>query len=153
MAEQLREQMLTEYGLDYSDFSVPEMIDSLKYSVFPNVIFYPTPGLALIQLFRPDGHDPDRALFDQMVLRPKPCDGSDFEVGAVVEIGEDELFADVPGIDAFLAKVLDQDTDIMRWQREGMYASHKGAQTLSTYQEARIRHIHTTLDKYLEKTK
>jgi len=153
MAGMLREQMLTEYGLDYSDFSVPEMIDSLKYSVFPNVIFYPTPGLALIQLFRPDGHDPDRALFDQMVLRPKPRHGSDFEVGAITEIGEDELFADVPGIDAFLAKVLDQDTNVMRWQREGMYASHKGAQTLSIYQEARIRHLHATLDKYLEKMK
>lgn len=150
MAGQLREQMLEQYDLDYSDFSVPEMIDSLKYTVFPNVIFYPTPGLALVQLFRPDGHDPDKALFDQMVLRPKPKDGGDFEVGAVVEISEEQLFADVPGLDPFLATVLDQDTDIMRWQREGMYASHKGAQTLGTYQEARIRHMHTTLDKYLE---
>ena len=85
-----------------------------------------------------------------MVLRPKPRDGGDFEVGTVVEISEEQLFADVPGLDPFLATVLDQDTDIMRWQREGMYASHKGAQTLGTYQEARIRHMHTTLDKYLE---
>lgn len=150
MAEQLKAQMKRDYGLDYSDFSVPEMIDSLKYNVFPNVIFYPAPGLALIQLFRPDGHDKDRAIFDQMVLRPKPADGSDFEVAEVIHVAEDEHFADVPGIDPFLASVLDQDTDIMRWQREGMYASGKGAETLSLYQESRIRHLHDTLDKYLE---
>jgi hypothetical protein len=53
-------------------------------------------------------------------------------------------------LDPFLAHVLDQDTNVMRWQREGMYASEKGAQTLSIYQESRIRHVHQTLDKYLQ---
>ena len=38
----------------------------------------------------------------------------------------------------------------MRWQREGMYASEKGAESLAMYQEARIRHLHATLDKYLQ---
>lgn len=41
----------------------------------------------------------------------------------------------------------------MRWQREVMYASDKGAQTLSLYQESRIRHRHDTIDKYLEDLK
>jgi len=45
--------------------------------------------------------------------------------------------------------VLDQDTQILRWQHEGMRASHKGAETLSGYQESRIRHLHNTLDAYL----
>ena len=149
MAEQLRRQMQERHGLDYSRHSVPEMIDSLKYHVFPNLLVYPAPGLCLVQQFRPDGHDRDRAIFDQYVLHPKPRDGS-FEVGEMVEIAEDERFADVPSVDPFLASVLDQDTDIMRWQREGMYASGKGAATLSIYQEARIRHLHDTLDKYME---
>lgn len=150
MAERIKLQMKEEYGLDYSNFSVPEMIDSLKYNVFPNVIFYPAPGLALIQLFKPDGHDPDRATFEQMVLRPKPPNGADFEVAEIVDIAEETPFASVASIDPFLASVLDQDTDIMRWQREGMYASGKRAETLSVYQESRIRHLHDTLDKYLE---
>lgn len=42
---------------------------------------------------------------------------------------------------------IDQDTSIMRWQREGMHASAKGAQTFSSYQESRIRRIHETLMK------
>jgi len=150
MAEQLRRQMLEEHGLDYSGHSVPEMIDSLKYHLFPNLLIYPAPGLCLVQQFRPDGHDRDRAIFDQYVLHPKPRDG-EFTVADVEEIGEHEAFASVASMDPFLASVLDQDTDIMRWQREGMYASGKGAQTLSLYQEARIRHLHDTLDKYLER--
>lgn len=150
MAEQLRRQMADSYSLDYSARSVPEMIDSLKYFVFPNIFIYPSVGLPLLQQFRPDGDDHDRAIFDQLVFRPKPADGSTPEAAEVVVIGEDESFTSVPGMDPFLASVLDQDTDIMRWQREGMYASAKGAETLSIYQEARIRHLHDTIDRYLE---
>lgn len=150
MAEQLRRQMAESYSLDYSARSVPEMIDSLKYFVFPNIFIYPSVGLPLLQQFRPDGDDHDRAIFDQLVFHPKPADGSTPEPAEVVVIGEDESFTSVPGMDPFLASVLDQDTDIMRWQREGMYASAKGAETLSIYQEARIRHLHDTIDRYLE---
>ncbi len=149
MAEQLRASMKAQYDLDYSAHSVPEMIDSLKYHVFPNVMIYPAPGLCLVQQFRPDGHDRDRAIFDQYVLHPRPRDGN-YEVGEMEEIGEDDSFAGVESMDAFLASVLDQDTDIMRMQREGMYASGKGAQTLSLYQESRIRHFHKTLGEYVE---
>jgi len=149
MAKQLREQMSKEFGLDYSNRSVPEMIDSLKYNVFPNLFVYPSVGLPLIQQFRPDGDDHDRCLFDQMVLRPKPTDGSSYQVADVVRIEEHESYSVAKDMDPFLAHVLDQDTNIMRWQREGMYASEKGAETLSIYQESRIRHVHQTLDKYL----
>jgi phenylpropionate dioxygenase-like ring-hydroxylating dioxygenase large terminal subunit len=150
MAKQLREQMSKEFGLDYSKRSVPEMIDSLKYNVFPNLFLYPSVGLPLIQQFRPDGDDHDRCLFDQMVLRPKPADGSSYQVAEVVRIEEHESYSVAKDMDPFLAHVLDQDTNIMRWQREGMYASEKGAETLSIYQESRIRHVHQTLDKYLK---
>ena len=149
MAEQLRARMKAEYDLDYSGHSVPEMIDSIKYHVFPNIMIYPAPGLCLVQQFRPDGHDRDRAIFDQYVLHPKPRDRK-FEVAEVEEIGEDESFASLESMDPFLASVLDQDTDIMRAQREGMYASGKGAETLSIYQESRIRHFHQTLGEYME---
>lgn len=149
MAEQLRATMAEHYDKDYSGHSVPEMIDSIKYTVFPNLFIYPAPGLALIQTFRPLGHDQDRALFDQMVLKPKPVDGSDWDVAEPVRISEDESYATVPGFDPFLASVLDQDTQIMRWQREGMYASHSGGQNLARYQEARIRRVHETLDTYI----
>lgn len=151
MADQLRRQMADEFGLDFSNRSVPEMIDSLKYNIFPNLFVYPSVGLPLLQLFRPDGDSHDHAVFDQMVFRPKPIDGSDWEPAEPVIIEEHQSFTEVAGMDPFLASVLDQDTDIMRWQREGMYASDKGAETLSIYQESRIRHLHDTIDHYLAK--
>lgn len=151
MAEQMRETMRNSYGHDYSHLSVPEMIDSIKYHLFPNVFLYAGVALRLLQQYRPVGNSPDHCYFDQLVFRPKPADGSEPPVAEVVEIGEDESYTTVPGMDPFLASVLDQDTDIMRWQREGMYASEKGAETLARYQEARIRHLHETLDFYLNR--
>ena len=91
--------------------------------------------------------------FDIITLRPKPTDGSDFTVAEPVDIVEGEGFASKGGMDVFLGQVLDQDTEIMRWQQEGMYASGKGAETLSIYQESRIRHVHDTLTKYLDGSK
>jgi hypothetical protein len=38
----------------------------------------------------------------------------------------------------------------MRWQQEGMHASAKGAETLSSYQESRVRWLHETLKKYVD---
>ena len=55
-----------------------------------------------------------------------------------------------PDLSANDASVLDQDTSIMRWQQEGMHASAKGAETLSSYQESRVRWLHETLQKYVD---
>ena len=70
----------------------------------------------------------------------------------MVQITEADSYQDVPGISEASGTVLDQDTQILRWQHEGMRASHKGAETLSAYQESRIRHLHATLDSYLERS-
>jgi phenylpropionate dioxygenase-like ring-hydroxylating dioxygenase large terminal subunit len=86
-----------------------------------------------------------------IMLQPVPKGGPRPEPAAVVRITEADSYADVPGIDAFTGMVLDQDTQILRWQHEGMLASRKGAETLSSNQESRIRHFHSTLDKYLRR--
>ena len=64
-------------------------------------------------------------------------------------VGEEDSYCDVPGMDPGFGNLFDQDTALMHWQREGMYASGKGAQTYSVYLESRLRHIHGTIDKYL----
>ena len=150
MAKQLRDAMARDFGLDFSHYSDPEMIDSIKYNLFPNLLIFPGIGFRLVQLFRPDGTDPDRSLYDVMILRPKNPDGTHPGIAEVQMLKEDESYRTVRALDPFLAQVLDEDTDIMRWQREGMYASEKGAETLSRYQESRIRHLHDTLDSYLQ---
>jgi len=48
-----------------------------------------------------------------------------------------------------LGPVFDQDDSNMPAVQKGMMASKKGAVSLASYQESRIRHLHQTLDKYL----
>jgi len=149
MARMMRSDMAERYGMDMTHLSDAEVIDSLKYNVFPNAIVYGSRGLPILQRFRPLGDSHERALMENLILRPVPPGEEPPEPAEPVRIPEEGSYCDVPGMDPFLGSVLDQDTAIMRWQSEGMRASRKGAQTLSTYQESRIRHLHDTIDKYL----
>jgi phenylpropionate dioxygenase-like ring-hydroxylating dioxygenase large terminal subunit len=150
IAQHMREDFLENYDKDLSHLSDAEMLDSLKYNVFPNLFVYGSPGLAQIHLARPMGNDPHRCLFEIFLLAPVPKGQPRPEPAAMVQITEADSYTDVPGLGEDNGAVLDQDTQILRWQHEGMRASHKGAETLSTYQESRIRHFHNTLDKYLD---
>ena len=150
MAEQMRAKFAADYGMDLSPLSDAECIDSLKYNVFPNLILYGGPGLPQLQLFKPDGMDPDKCVMETLSFRPCPPGEARPDPAEPYRLREEDSFTTVPGTNEFSGTVLDQDTSIMRWQQEGMHASKKGAQTLSRYQESRIRRIHETLMKYVE---
>jgi len=109
-------------------------------------------GVAIhgLSIFRPLGSDPHRAIIDRYIFLPVPVGQRRPEPAQTVYISESESYAKAPGLSEFFAYVLDQDTGIMRLQQEGMRASAKGAQTLSTYQESRVRWLHETLLKYVE---
>ena len=149
IGRRMREDFLRDFNKDLSHLSDAELMDSLKYNVFPNLFVYGGPGLPQIHQVRPLGDDPHRCLFDIYVLAPVPKDQPRPEPPTMVQITEADSYQDVPGMSEASGTVLDQDTQILRWQHEGMRASHKGAETLSGYQESRIRHLHNTLDKYL----
>ncbi|MGI9328747.1 MAG: aromatic ring-hydroxylating oxygenase subunit alpha [Pseudomonadales bacterium] len=149
LAERTREDFLGQYGKDLSHLSDAELIDSLKYNVFPNLFVYGGPGSAQIHQVRPNGNDPHSCLFDIYLLQPVSKDQPRPEPANLVQITEADSYKDVPGIKEMSGAVLDQDTQILRWQHEGMRASRKGAETLSRYQESRIRHLHATLDRYV----
>ncbi len=149
MADVLRRKMTEEYGLDVSGYSVAEMIDSIKYTVFPNLFIFAGVSLKILYQYRPLGHDQDRCLFDIMFLRPVPKGQPRPAPAEPVRITEAESYADVPGMDPGFGLLFDQDTSIMRAQREGMYASEKGGGTYSFYLESKLRHLHHVIDKYL----
>jgi hypothetical protein len=64
-----------------------------------------------------------------------------------VRLEEEDSSETVEGFD--FALVSDPDTDNLRGQRAGMKASLKAAETLANYQEARLRRLHLTLNRYL----
>jgi len=149
IAAHLKKTIGAEYGMDLSEMSIAEMVDSIKYSLFPNLFLFPGVSLRILYQFRPDGMNKDRALFDILFLRPVRAGEPRPEPAEPYEVGPEESYTTVPGMDPGFGLLFDQDTSIMRWQHEGMYTSGKGAQSYSVYLESRLRHFNATIDHYL----
>lgn len=147
-ADNLRTSLSAEMGVDLSTLSNSEMLDSIEYHLFPNACFFPGIVIPLIYRFRPLGVD--KCIHDIMLLRPIPDNGARPAPANKDTLGIEDPYV---GVDSFkrnrLSGVLDQDTENFKRQWAGIKASMKGTQTLGNYQEARIRHFHQTLDRYL----
>ena len=52
-------------------------------------------------------------------------------------------------MDPGFGEILDQDTDNLFLQQEGLEASAKRGLTLGNYQEIRVRHFERAVDKYM----
>jgi hypothetical protein len=136
-------------GVDLTGYSNSEMLDSIEYHVFPNACFFPGITIPLIYRFRPLGVD--KCIHDIMLLQPVPENGERPAPAAKVALDIDDPYVSVESFKTNrLSYVLDQDTDNFKRQWAGVKASAKGTQTLGNYQEARIRHLHRTLDSYLQ---
>lgn len=149
MARFLRKVLGEKYKADLSHFSDSEVIDTIEYHVFPNMVLFPGLSLPMVYRFRPIGLDPNRTLFEILFLRPLPDDGEAPEPPEPYRVKEEESYSTVPGMDAAFGYVYDQDTDNLRAQQQGFRASRKRGETLGNYQEVRIRHFNRTIDKYL----
>jgi hypothetical protein len=150
MARFLRKVLGEKYGADLSRWSDSEMIDTIEYHLFPNMVLFPGLSLPMVYRFRPLGLDPERTLFEILFLRPVPEDGRPPPLPAeVVRVAEHESYASVPGFDPAMGHVYDQDTNNLRAQQQGFRTSVKRGQTLGNYQEVRLRHFQGTVDAYL----
>ncbi len=153
MARFLRRTLGEKYGVDLSRFSDSEMIDTIEYHLFPNMVLFPGLSLPMVYRFRPIGMDPNRTLFEILFLRPVPETGERPEPAAPFPVKEEESYAIVPGMDPAFGSVYDQDTNNLRSQQQGFinaqFSGRKTGETLGNYQEVRIRHFNLTVDKYL----
>jgi len=145
----LREELDQRRDVEVSHLSDSELIDTIEYTLFPNMFLFPSLSLPMIYRFRPLATDPERSLFDLLFLAPVPRSGERPPPADPVRIGPDDSYAIVPGMDAGMAEVYDQDTGNLCNQQAGFHTSAKAGMTLGNYQEIRIRHFHQTLDKYL----
>jgi phenylpropionate dioxygenase-like ring-hydroxylating dioxygenase large terminal subunit len=149
LAEISRENYAIEDGHDYSHATDLEMLDALVYNVFPN--FSPWGGYVPNVIYRwlPDGDNPDSCFMDVMILKrvkkdtPKPA-------GCPTHLlRENEKWSDAAELGA-LGPIFDQDMGNMPVVQEGMHAAKLKQINLANYQEVRIRHTHTVLDKYMK---
>lgn len=149
-ADHLKKTLGEAFSKDFSDLSVSETIDAIEYSVFPNTCLFPSLLFPMVYRFIPNGSDPDSTIFDLLYLQPVPDSGERPDPAEPVELDFHQSFHEVPGFDPGLATIYDQDTGNLIAQQRGFKSSMKPGETLGNYQEARIRQLHQTLDKYLD---
>lgn len=149
VADTNRELFERASGQDLSDATMAELEDAILYSVFPNFQVWIGFHGNIVYRFIPNGDDHDSCIFDVMLLmryrkgeEPRPA------AVPVNRLRDDQPFSDAEELGG-LGPVFDQDDGNMPAVQRGMKASRKGAVSLASYQESRIRHLHRTLDKYL----
>jgi len=148
MADMFRTMFEQATNSDLSAVSDTELLDTYSYTFFPNLFLFPGISLPMIYRFRPDPRDHRRTIYEVMFMRPKPRGGS-YEIAEVQVLRDDQSFAEAEGMDPGFGAILDQDTDNLYAQQEGLEASAKQGITLADYQEIRIRNFEATIDSYV----
>lgn len=130
------------------EISDAELNDSFYYTLFPN--FHPWAAFnRIVYRFRPLGNDPNKSIMECMYLenfrgkRPKPAE--------ITWLSETDDWTRAPEL-GFLARVFNQDTFNLPKVQRGLraaVATGGGTVPLANYEEAKIRHFHFLLEKYL----
>ena len=150
MAQHLRDAVAGMGGPDLSAVCDSEIVDSIAYFVFPNQQFFSGVAFPIVYRFRPDGMRHDKSIFDLLILKNRPNDGTPWQTARAWRVRSEESFAVVPGLDPYVADIYDQDTGNMEAAQQGAHSLARGSVTLANYQEIRIRHMHRTLMRYLD---
>lgn len=130
------------------EISDAELNDSFYYTLFPN--FHPWAAFnRIVYRFRPLGNDPNKSIMECMYLenfrgkRPKAAE--------ITWLSETDDWTQAPEL-GFLARVFNQDTFNLPKVQRGLRAAVSaggGTAPLATYEEAKIRHFHFLLEKFL----
>jgi phenylpropionate dioxygenase-like ring-hydroxylating dioxygenase large terminal subunit len=149
LAENLRAQLKDGVGENVQAATDSELLDAINYLLFPN--FHPWGGSKsnIVYRFRPYKNDPDRCIAEVMFLSGHAQDEPKPKGAAVLWVGDDQRFADIPQL-GLLGPVFDQDMANLPHIQQGMKTMRKPGVTLGTYQESRIRHFHTILDEWMK---
>ncbi|NPU94367.1 MAG: aromatic ring-hydroxylating dioxygenase subunit alpha [Gammaproteobacteria bacterium] len=149
MADMMRSMFEKATNTDLSNVSDSELLDCFSYTVFPNTFLFPGISLPMVYRFRPVKGDHRKCLYEVFFLRPVPKDGKRPEPACEVRLEEHQSFTEAEGMDPGFGAILDQDTENLLLEQEGLEASAKKGITLGNYQEIRIRHFENTVDKYV----
>lgn len=144
MAQMARMQLQSTVA-SVTQLSDAEMNDSFYYSVFPN--FHPWGAYnKIVYRFRPYNNDPNTSIMEVLYLvpfrgkRPAPAE--------MRWLDFDEPWTEAPELGS-LARIFEQDTFNFARVQRGLQGARHSHVTFSTYQETKIRHFYSVLDRYL----
>ncbi|AXB78406.1 SRPBCC family protein [Novosphingobium sp. P6W] len=146
-------------GIDYSHFSDAQLTDSTIFGIFPNMQLGCHPEAVFLHRFKPHASDPEQFTYETTILY-RHVDvpgygapgwmglGADVDVtGATRPEAVHTGLGEPPG----MGEVLDQDSDLLPIVQAG--ARSRGFRgPLWGEQEARLRHFHKELDRWLDAT-
>lgn len=146
-----REQFSKDMGRDYSQVTDAELLDAILYLSFPNTQIWGGYLANIVYRARPNGHNPDQCIFEVMVLVRLP-QGADRPAAAkATKLSIEQTFCDAEEL-GLLGKVFDEDMNNLPHMQAGMKVAQLNGRSgllLGNYQEARIKHLHNTIDKYI----
>jgi nitrite reductase/ring-hydroxylating ferredoxin subunit len=151
MADMFRGMFERATNTDLSRVSDSEVLDCFSYTIFPNLYLFPGISLPMVYRFRPDPRDHRKCIYEVLFLRPVPVDGKRPAPAEPIHLEDTQSFKEAEGMDPGFGAILDQDTDNLFLQQEGLEASVKRGLTLGNYQEIRVRHFERAVDKYVGK--
>lgn len=132
-------------GIDIAGRPESETLDGTEYFLFPNTLIWPSLANPLAYRFRP-GETPDTSVWETMIFLP--FSGQRPASGPVIKVGVDESLAPIQELGIF-GPILQQDSENLARMQAGLKSSESNELLLARYQEARIRHYHETLGKYV----
>lgn len=140
-----RESLRPALGAAADDLCDAELVDAMEYSVFPN--FHPWASYQrVVYRFRPYGDDHEKSVMEVMML--SPFAGERPAPAQCQWVGADESWTE-PGVLGITGRILDQDSFNISKVQAGLRSTPLGGLTVGVYQESRIRHIHSLLDRYV----
>lgn len=148
MARLAREGYERASGESSEGLATSELIDISFMSVFPN--FHPwTLFTRICYLFRPYKNDPDRSWMDIYQIMPVRKGEAPPAPAPVRLLSDEEDWTAAEDLSPYLGRIANQDAFNFGPIQQGMKASATGVLNYSSYQESRIRHFHTLLDKWM----
>lgn len=149
MADAKRAFLKEQFGIDVPDMTDCEALDTIQYHIFPNLVVWAGWGSFLVYRFRPNGEDPGSSIMEVFFLIPQGDGTSLTTARSPTRLGFDDSHRGAPELGPF-ADVFDEDLSNIPEVQRGLAAMEGPGVRLGNYQEARIRHFHQTLDRYLE---
>ena len=148
LAQMSRERWRPSAGDMVDQMSDAEMMDSIDYTVFPNM--HPWGAFNRITYrFRPNGDDHRSSIMEVFFL--SPFSGERPPPAKERKLGVDDAWTTAPEL-GMLAKVFEQDVFNMAKVQKGLETTWKPGATFSNYQESKIRWLHQLLGEYVSET-
>ena len=147
VAEVFRSAMGARYQKDLSTVSDSEILDAVLYHLFPAFAPWAGVGQPLVYRWRP-GPTPDTCFMDVIRMQPVPDSGVRPDPAPMQVLRLEQRWTEAEGMSG-LADVFEQDMANLPRVQAGLKSTGKPAVSFGNYQEARLRHFHRLIDRFV----